>query len=413
MSVQSVLVVGAGQSGGRVAALLRQEGFEGDIRIVGAEAHPPYERPPLSKAVLKGEKDADHCFLFEEGFYAENRIDLTMGVSVTDIDPDGKTVALSSGDSVGFDALVLATGGVVKRLPLPGGDLPGVHVVRTLEDSAELGAELGPGKRVAVIGGGFIGLETAASARQLGCDVTVLEGASRILGRSVPQEVADAVQRLHAERGVEIVLNARISGFGAAEGRVSSVQFQDGSELPVDSVVIGIGIAPGVDLAEAAGIPCDNGILVDEFGATQVDGIYACGDCARGTNPHYGEAIRLESWQNADMQARAVARSICGKPEAYAPVPWLWSDQYDWTLQTAGLPHRYDTVVSRGSFEAGAVVFFSLEDGKLMGVAGFGQGAAIAKDVKVAQMMMERGVHPSAEKLADPDIPLRKLMKGG
>lgn len=413
MSVNSVLVVGAGQSGGRVAALLRQEGYEGAIQLVGAEEHPPYERPPLSKAVLKGEKDAAHCFLFEQEFYQGNGIDLLTGVSVTQVDPKARTAELSSGKTLSYDALVLATGGVVRTLPLPGGDLPGVHVVRTLQDSADLGAELGPGKIVAVIGGGFIGLETAASARQLGCEVTVLEGAPRILGRSVPQEVADAVQRLHTERGVEIILDARISGFGETDGRVSSVQFQDGSEMPVDCVVIGIGILPGVDLAEAAGIPCDNGILVDEFGATQVDGIYACGDCARGTNPRYGEAIRLESWQNADMQARAVARSICGKPEAYSPVPWLWSDQYDWTLQTAGLPHRYDTVVTRGVFEDGAIVFFSLEQGRLMGVAGFGQGAAIAKDVKVAQMMMERGVHPSAEALSDPAIPLRKLMKGG
>lgn len=413
MSVDRVVIVGAGQSGGRTAALLRQEGFEGEIVLIGAEAHPPYERPPLSKAVLKGEKQADHCFLYDAAFYSENRIDLRTAERVAAIDTDAKTVTLAGGDVLDYGALVLATGGAVKRLPLPGADLGGIHVVRTLEDSAELGADLKADAKIAVIGGGFIGLETAASARQMGCAVTVLEGAPRILGRSVPQEVADSVARLHREKGVDIRLNVRIAGFEGAEGRISGVRFEDGSVLDADAVVIGIGIAPDTAIAEAAGIPCEDGVLVDEFGASRVAGVYATGDCARAVNPRYGETIRLESWQNADMQARTVARSICGKAEAYAPVPWLWSDQFDWTLQTAGLLHRCDTVVTRGAFEDGAIVFFCLEDGALVGVAGFGQGAAIAKDVKVAQMMMERGVSPPAEALADPDQPLRKLMKAG
>ena len=411
MTVDSVVIVGAGQSGGRTAALLRQEGYEGAIVLIGAEPHAPYERPPLSKAVLKGEKEASHCFLYDDGFYAESRIDLMTGRRAVAIDPAAKSVRLDDGSALPYGALVLATGGVVKRLPLPGADLKGIHVVRTLEDSAELGADLKPGAKVAVIGGGFIGLETAASARQMGCDVTVLEGAPRILGRSVPQEVADAVAQLHTEHGVKIDLNVRIAGFSGDNGRVTAIEFQDGSAMPCDAVVIGIGIAPDVALAEAAGIPCEDGILVNEFGATRVDGIYATGDCARAVNPHYGETIRLESWQNADMQARTVARSICGKPEAYAPVPWLWSDQYDWTLQTAGLPSKCDTVVTRGSFDEGGIVFFTIQNGVLTGVAGFGPVSVIAKDVKVAQMMMERGVTPDPAQLADPSLPLRKIMK--
>ncbi len=411
MTVQSVVIVGAGQSGGRTAALLRQEGFEGTITLIGSENHPPYERPPLSKAVLKGEKTPDHCFLYSPDFYAENRIDLLTGRTVTALDPMAKSVTLDDGSERSFDALVLATGGVVKRLPLPGADLSGIHVVRTLEDSAELGADLKPGAKVVVIGGGFIGLETAASAHQMGCDVTVLEGAPRILGRSIPEVVAAAVARLHLEMGVKIILNARIAGFEGND-RISGIRFQDDTVLPADAVVIGIGIAPGTALAEAAGIACGDGILVNEFGATSVPDIYATGDCACGRNPRYDASIRLESWQNADMQARAVARSICGKAEAYAPVPWLWSDQFDWTLQTAGLPHRAEQVVTRGRYEDGAIIFFCLEEGKLIGVAGFGKGSFIAKDVRVAQMMMERGIDPDPTTLADESVPLRKLMKG-
>jgi 3-phenylpropionate/trans-cinnamate dioxygenase ferredoxin reductase subunit len=414
MTVERVVIIGAGQSGGRAAALLRQEGFGGEIALLGAEAHAPYERPPLSKAVLKGEKPAADCFLYDEPFYAENRIDLRTGARAAAIDTGARTVTLEDGQTLSYGALILATGGVVKTLPLPGAALAGIHVVRTLEDSAALGALLKPGAKVAVIGGGFIGLETAASARQMGCAVTVLEGAPRILGRSAPEAVAAAVARLHEEHGVDIRLNVRIEGFeGDDAGRVTGVRFQDGSVQPADAVVIGIGISPDTALAEAAGIPCEDGILVDEFGAAQVPGVYACGDCARAQNPRYGEAIRLESWQNADMQARAVARAICEKAEAYAPVPWLWSDQYDWTLQTAGFPHRADTLITRGRFEDENLLFLSLDSGRLMGAAGLGKPTQIAKDVRIAQQMMERGVNPTPEALADEETPLRKVMKAG
>ena len=413
MSIKKVVIVGAGQSGGRAAALLRQEGFEGTITLIGSEPHAPYERPPLSKAVLKGEKTGAECALYGAEFFGEQNIETRFGATVAAIDATAKSATLADGETLTYDALVLATGGVVRRLPLSGGDAAGVHVVRTVEDSDALKADLTEGAKIVVIGGGFIGLETAASACQLGCDVTVLEGAPRILGRSVPQVVADTMARLHADKGVEIRCDVRIESFEVAEDRVSGVRLADGEVVPADAVVIGIGIAPGVALAEAAGIPCDNGILVDAFGATQVDGVYATGDCANGFNPRYGESIRLESYQNADMQARTVARSIVGAPQAYEPVPWLWSDQYDWTMQTAGLPSRGDKIITRGSYEEGGLLVFTLEGDTVIGAIGLGEPKAVAKDLRSAQMMMERGVNPSAEALADESIPMRKLMKGG
>ena len=413
MSIEKVVIVGAGQSGGRAAALLRQEGFEGAITLIGAEPHAPYERPPLSKAVLKGEKTGAQCALFDETFFNEHRIETRFGTSVEAIDTGAKTATLADGESLAYDALVLATGGVVRYLPLPGAEARGIHVVRTVEDSDALRAELTEGAKIVVIGGGFIGLETAASARQLGCDVTVLEGAPRILGRSVPEVVATTMARLHTDHGVTIRCDVRIEAFETAEGRVTGVRMADGEIVPADAVVIGIGIAPNIALAEAAGIPCDNGILVDAFGATKVDGVYASGDCANGFNPRYREQIRLESYQNADMQARTVARSIVGAPQAYEPVPWLWSDQYDWTMQTAGLPSRGDTVITRGSYEEGGLLVFTLEGDTVIGAIGLGEPKAVAKDLRSAQMMMERGVNPSPEALADESIPLRKLMKAG
>lgn len=413
MSIERVVIVGAGQSGGRTAALLRQEGFGGTIVLIGAETHPPYERPPLSKAVLKGEKAAEDCALFDTGFFDEHRIETRFGETVEAIDPAGKRITLADGEALDFDALVLATGGVVKRLALPGGDAAGIHVVRTVEDSNQLRAELKEDARIVVIGGGFIGLETAASARQLGCHVTVLEGAPRILGRSVPEVVADAMSRLHADHGVDIRCDVRIEAFETAGARVTGVRMVDGEVVPADCVVIGIGIAPDTGLAKAAGIPCENGILVDAFGATQIPDIYASGDCANGFNPRYGESIRLESYQNADMQARTVARAIVGTPKAYDPVPWLWSDQYDWTMQTAGLPSRGSQVITRGRYEDGGILVFTLEDDRLIGAIGLGEPKAVAKDLRAAQMMMERGANPSAAELADASVPLRKLMKNG
>ena len=410
--MEHVVIIGAGQAGGRTARALREQGFEGDITLIGEEPLLPYERPPLSKAVLKGEASVDDVMLADEDAYRQHNITFRANCRAEALDVDARSVRLNDGASLTYDHLVLTTGGVAKSLPIPGGDLDGVHLLRTAEHAVAVGAELKEGARLAIVGGGFIGLEVAASARQRGCTVTVLEGFERILARSLPAETAADVASVHADKGTEIRTSVRIASFRGGP-RVEAVVFEDGSELAVDAVVVGIGIAPDVRLAEEAGLAVDNGIVTDEFGRTSKAGVYAAGDCAAAFMPRYGRHVRLESYQNANLQPANLARTIRGEERVYDPVPWLWSDQYDWNLQTAGFPNEFDEVVSRGSVAEGAVVYFSLKDGELRGVAGLGQGAAIARDVRFCQMMMERGVSPKPEQLADPGVQLKDLLKAG
>lgn len=410
--MEHVVIVGAGQAGGRTARALREQGFEGEITLIGEEPLLPYERPPLSKAVLKGEAGVEDGMLADEDAYRQHNITFKGTCRAETLDTEARTVGLSDGSSLLYDHLVLTTGGVAKSLPVPGSDLAGVHLLRTAEHAAAVSGELKKGSRIAIIGGGFIGLEVAASACQCGCSVTVLEGFERILARSLPEEAARDVASVHADNGVEIRTNVRITSLRGGD-RVEAVVFEDGSELPVDAVVVGIGIAPDTQLAETGGLEVDNGIVTDQFGRTSKERVYAAGDCASAFMPRFDRHVRLESYQNANLQPANLARTIRGEERVYDPVPWLWSDQYDWNLQTAGFPNEFDTVVSRGSVGEGAVVYFSLKDGALKGVAGFGQGAAIARDVRFCQMMMERGISPMADQLADPDAALKDLLKAG
>lgn len=410
--MEHVVIVGAGQAGGRTARALREQGFEGEITLIGDEPLLPYERPPLSKAVLKGESSIDDVMLADEAAYQEHNIIFKASCAAKEIDVSAKKLVLDDGSSLSYDHLVLATGGRAKALPLPGADLDGVFLLRTAADAEALSSVLKPDARIAVVGGGFIGLEVAASAKQKGCEVVVLEGFERILARSLPAEAAADVAKVHGDQGVKIRTNVRITGFRGSD-RVEAVEFEDDDALEVDAVVVGIGIYPEVVLAEQAGLKVDNGIVTDEHGRASIEGIYAAGDCAAAFIPRYGRNVRLESYQNANLQSANLARTIRGEPRVYDPVPWLWSDQYDWNLQTAGFPNEFDQVVKRGAVADGAVVYFSLKDGELRGVAGLGQGAAIAREVRFSQMMMEKGISPSAESLADPDVALKDLLKAG
>lgn len=405
-----IVVLGAGHCGGRAAEWLRRLSFDGRVVLVGAEAWPPYERPPLSKTFLTGAKGFADCRLQDDAFYAEQGIELVTGAPATAIDPTAKQVTIGGGTKLAYDKLLIATGAIPRRLSLPGSNLDGVFTLRDRVDSEAIRAALRPGARLAVVGGGFIGLEVAASARSLGAEVVVLEAADQLLGRGVPPEVAGDVSAVHREHGVEIRLNAQVTGF-LGESDVRGVTMADGQCVDATAVVVGIGVRPETSLAEACGIQSDDGILAGADCATERDDIFVAGDAARALNARYGRRIRLESWQNAEQQAEIAARAMLGQHSQWSSVPWVWSDQYEWNLQVAGFPADGERTVTRGNVSDGKVVHFALQDDQLIGAAALGQGMSAAKDLRVAQMLIEKSARPSAEALADPDINLKSLLK--
>lgn len=348
MSCKSVVIVGAGHAGGQCAISLRQAGFEGAIALIGDEPYPPYERPPLSKAYLSGELSRDRLFLRKAEFWADKQVDLRLGTRATAIDAAGGRVLLSDGGALAYEALVLATGG--RPRPLPGqGPLPrGVHYLRGIDDVDALRAGLTPGARLAIIGGGYIGLEVAAVARKLGHPVTLIEAMDRLLQRVTSPVVSAFYADLHRGQGVDVRLGCGVAGLEGAD-RVSGVRLADGSLVAADVVLIGIGILPNQELAAQAGVETGNGIVVDASCRTSDPAIYAIGDVACHPNRYAGGArTRLESVQNAVDQARVVAGAIMGTPQVYDEVPWFWSDQYDVKLQSAGLCSGYDHIGVRG-----------------------------------------------------------------
>ena len=341
-----IVIVGAGQAGCQLAATLRAEGFEGALTLIGEEPHAPYQRPPLSKAYLLGELDRERLHLRPARFYEEKEVALRLGASVEAIDARERTVTVG-GEALDWDALALCTGAAAVRLPRRcTGGLEGVHVLRSSADADALGPEIAEGRRLLVVGGGYIGLEVAAVAAKRGMHVTIVEMRHRILNRVAAEETSDWFRALHRSHGVEVLegvgLDTLLGG-----GRATAARLTDGREIPVDVVVAGVGARPATELAEAAGIACDDGIVVDAFGRSSVDGIWAAGDCA--SLPSGEGRIRLESVQNAIDGAEAVARGMLGSDEPYVPRPWFWSDQYDVKLQIAGLGGGSDRVAVRAS----------------------------------------------------------------
>ena len=397
-----VVVIGAGQAGAALVAKLRGLRFSGEITLIGAEPAPPYQRPPLSKAYLLGEMEEERLWLRSPEFYAENAIALRLGEPVSAIDPVAKTVMLG-GEAIGYDQLVLTTGAIPRRLPAAvGGDLEGVYTVRTLVDVDGMRSEFAPGRRLVIVGGGYIGLEAAAVASKLGLDVTVVEMAPRILQRVAAAETADHFRALHHRHGVKVLES---TGFDRVlgEGHVTGVRLTDGRVLDADFVVAGVGILPATVLAEAAGIKIENGIWTDAMGRTSAPHIWAAGDCA--SFPWRGGRLRLESVGNAIDQAEAVAQNILGAGKPYHATPWFWSDQYACKLQIAGLNTGYDSIVTRGP-DGEAVSFWYFKGKDLLAVDAMNDSRAYM----VGKRLIEMGRSPDPGAVRDPATNLKALL---
>ncbi len=356
-----IVILGAGHAGGTAAALLRQNGWTGAITLIGEEPIAPYQRPPLSKAWLKGETDAAALALRPETFYADHAIELRLSARAARLDRDQRAVVLEGGETVDYDILILATGARARRIPLPGLDLDGVLELRTAADADRLKAALGPGKRLAVVGGGYVGLEAAASARALGAEVTVIEMQPRVLARVACEALSTFVQDYHREKGVTFELAAGVSGLEGQGGRVAAVRLSDGRAIACDAALVGVGAVPNQELAAEAGLDCDNGVVVDLSARTSDPAVYAIGDCTRRPLPLYDCMWRLESVPNALEQSKQAAASICGTKAPTAEVPWFWSDQYDLKLQIAGLPLNVSELVVRGEPSTARFAVFHLD----------------------------------------------------
>jgi 3-phenylpropionate/trans-cinnamate dioxygenase ferredoxin reductase subunit len=385
-----IIIVGAGQAGLKVAETLRKLGDTRPIRLLGDEPHLPYQRPPLSKKYLLGDGDRDSLWLQQQTFLDQNDIAFSGGAKVTAIDPVAKTVTLQPGEgpaeTIGFGTLVLATGSSARVLPIPGHDLPGVVAIRSIDDADASRAALAKASRVVIVGGGYIGLEAAASMRELGKDVTVVEFEDRLLKRVACPELSAFFLGLHLGRGVEVRLESKVEAILGETG-VTGVRLADGTELTADLVVMAAGGVANDGLARTAGLACGNGIVVDQRGETSVPGIYAAGDCAEFPSERYGRRIRLESVQNAIDQAKAVAEAIAGQDVAYDPVPWFWSDQYDRKLQIVGLSDGFEAFEIEGDVAEGRFAISYFKDGRLLAVS----AVNMPKPYMLGRRELERG----------------------
>lgn len=350
MTQADVVIVGTGHGGAQAAIALRQQGFAGSILMIGRDSEPPYERPPLSKEYLAGEKPFERILIRPPQFWAEREIALKLQANVSKVDPAARALTVSGGETVGYGTLIWAAGGDPRRLSCPGAELGGIHAVRDKADTDRLRAELDADARQAVvIGGGYIGLEAAAALRKRGCEVTVVEKEERLLARVAGEDLARFYEAEHRAQGVDVRLGTEVEAIEGDGDRVTGVRLTSGELLPCEMVIVGIGIVPAVGPLIAAGAAGANGVDVDEFCRTSLPEVYAIGDCAAHANPYAnGAVIRLESVQNANDMANTVARAICGDPQPYDAVPWFWSNQYDLRLQTVGLSLGHDTTVLRG-----------------------------------------------------------------
>jgi 3-phenylpropionate/trans-cinnamate dioxygenase ferredoxin reductase subunit len=396
------VIVGASLAGAKAAETLREEGFDGRVVLIGEEEDLPYERPPLSKDYLRGE--AEPPFVHSEDWYRTNDVELRTGQAATALDLDGRAVELAGGERVPYDALLLATGAAPRTLKVPGIELDGVRTLRRRHESDELRRAIVGAGSVAVVGAGWIGSEVAASARQIGARVTLLDLFRAPLERVLGPAISEVYRSLHAEHGVTYLPDASVTGF-EGEGRVEAVRLADGSTVEADLVVIGVGVAPRTELARAAGLPVENGILVDAALRTARPEVLAAGDVANAYHPHYGRWIRVEHWANALHQGPAAARTMLGKNVTYDRLPYFYSDQYDLGMEYVGLAEPSDRLVVRGDLDKREFLAFWLQDGRVAA----GMNANVWDVVDDVRALILSGVTVNEVKLADPDVPLSSL----
>lgn len=402
------VVVGAGLAGGTAAMTMRTKGFDGRIVVIGDEPHPPYSRPPLSKALVRGEIEAARTHLRPAAMWEQKDVEFVLGRACTELDVASHQVVLSDGERIDYDSVLLATGGRARTLP--GQDaVPGVFVLRTLDDALAIRDRLGPGRRLLIVGAGFVGAELAASAAALGTEVTVLESAAVPLGRALPPQIGEIYARMHRGHGVEIQVNAAVHDVVPSSGGLLT-RTTDGAVHVSDTVVIAVGLVPELELAERAGLAVDNGVVVDEYCRASAPDVFAVGDIANHPNPLLGHRVRVEHWQNAQHQSAVAAHNMVaaddGDYEVFAEVPWVWSDQYDVNLQVAGRPRPTDEVVFRGDPASTEFSTMLLRDGVLIAAVGLNA----ADDVRAARAVIGRDVRPDPAALADTSVELRELV---
>ena len=402
---QTFVIVGASLAGAKAAETLRAEGFDGRVVLIGEEAERPYERPMLSKEYLRGEKPAAKLYVHDEGFYADNGIELMTGTRVQSLDPGAHEITLAGGARMSYSRLLLSTGAAPRRLPLPGADLPGVAYLRAMGESDALRAAITAASRVVVIGAGWIGSEVAASARHLGAQVAIVAPEAVPLVRVLGPEVGGVYRDLHAGHGVDLHLSTQIEAI-VGDGAASGVRTTDGVVIEGDLVVVGVGVTPRVELAKLAGLTVENGIVVDEFLATSAPDVFAAGDVAATWNTRYNKRIRMEHWANALNQGPVAARNMLGQHTAYEKLPYFYSDQYDLGMEYNGYADDWDRVVVRGDRSGPEFLAFWLKDGRVLA----GMNANIWDQGDDIKALIRSGASVDPDRLADPSVPLADLL---
>ena len=404
--ISTIVVVGGGQAGAQAVDTLRREGFAGRLLLICDEPALPYQRPPLSKRYLSGELTAERLPFRHRAFYEEHRVELRLGLRAVALDPRARRVELADGEVLGYDRLLLCLGSTARRLTCPGADLPGLFYLRTVADVAPIRAAIKPGSQVVIIGGGYIGLETAATCRQMGCEVTVLELADRVMNRVVAPSVSQFFAQEHRAQGIRILCDTRVTRLEGT-GYVERVVCADGSEVAADAVIVGVGAIAATALASDAGLACNDGILVDEYCRTQDESIFAAGDCANHPSLRFGRRVRIESVDNAFEQAKTAALNLLDRQVAHDRVPWFWSDQFDSKLLIAGLSQDYDRQVLRGDPASRSFSVCYLKGNELIAVEAINH----SKDYMAARKLIADRAQMNPAKLVDPNLALKDAVK--